>query len=74
MQFHIEIDQTKAYEWAHDEDPKWADARSRFDTVQDSAGILEGIAPNLDLHQATANAIYRNWLKTTEWCMALSTN
>lgn len=71
MQFHIEIDEHKAQEWAADEDPKWAQARENFDTVQDSAGILAGIGPNLTKHQSMANHIYRNWLKTTEWAVRL---
>lgn len=67
MQFHIEIDDRKAQEWALDEDTNWARARAEFDTVQNSAEILAGIEPNLAQHQATADSIYRNWLKTTEW-------
>lgn len=62
MQFHIEMDEEKARWWAADEDPKWADARTQYDSVQDSQTILEGIVPNLSQHQATADHIYRTWL------------
>lgn len=65
MQFHIEIDATKAQEWAGDEDPKWARAQAQYNTVQDSAEILAGIEPHLIAHQATANRIYQTWLATT---------
>ena len=74
MQFHIEIDARKAREWAADEDPKWALARDSFDTVQNSTEIIAGIEPNLAQHQATADNIYQNWLKTTGWAAKLSTN
>lgn len=67
MQFHIEIDNTKAQEWAADEDPKWADAREQYSTVQDSAGILAGIETYLAQHQTTADHIYSTWLSPTEW-------
>ena len=67
MQFHIEMDEAKAQEWANDEDPKWANARAQYDTVQDSTAILEGIKPHLDQHQATASRIYSTWLSSTVW-------
>lgn len=73
MQFHIEMDEIKAHEWANDEDPKWADARAKYSTVQDRDGILGGIDPYLAKHQATADKIYQNWLKTTVWAESLST-
>jgi len=63
MQFHIEMDATKAQEWAQDEDPKWAHARTQYDSVQDSAAILAGIETYLFQHQTTANHIYSTWLK-----------
>jgi GMP synthase-like glutamine amidotransferase len=71
MQFHIEIDAKKAEEWAHDEDPKWADARKNYDTVQDSAAILAGIQLHLAQHQATADHIYCTWLTPTSWAEKL---
>lgn len=67
MQFHIEMDVDKAREWAADEDPKWADARALYESVQDSQAIIEGIGPYLAQHQAMADSIYRRWLSTTEW-------
>ena len=67
IQFHIEMDATKAQEWANDEDPKWAAARAQYDTVQDSTDIVNGISQYLSQHQQTADHIYRTWLSTTEW-------
>ena len=67
MQFHIEMDEVKAREWAEDEDPKWAAARAQYVSVQDRDSIVNGIEPNLAQHQATADHIYRTWLKTTNW-------
>ena len=67
MQFHIEMDEIKAREWAEDEDPKWAAARAQYVSVQDRDSILNGIEPHLAQHQATADHIYRTWLKTTNW-------
>ena len=71
MQFHIEMDEVKAQEWAMDEDPKWATARAQYVTVQDRDGILSGIEPHLAQHQVTADHIYRTWLKTTDWVTVL---
>ena len=71
MQFHIEMDSVKANEWANDEDPKWADARELYESVQDSKAILEGINTHLTQHQATASHIYTTWLKTTPWAINL---
>lgn len=67
MQFHIEMDATKAYEWAEDEDPAWAAARAQYDSVQDATDIKAGIMWHLSQHQATAEHIYRAWLAPTEW-------
>jgi GMP synthase (glutamine-hydrolysing) len=67
MQFHIEMDDTKAREWAADEDPLWAEARAKYDTVQDSDAIVAGIGPHLAQHQRTADHIYRTWLSSTPW-------
>jgi len=71
MQFHIEMDEIKAREWAQDEDPKWAAARAQYVSVQDRDSILNGIEPHLTQHQATADHIYRTWLKTTDWAGVL---
>ena len=67
MQFHIEINENKIDSWVHEDDPKWADARSRYDSVQDKITMLNGIPYHLEKHQATANSIYTKWLRTTEW-------
>jgi hypothetical protein len=72
MQFHIEMDADKAQEWAQDEDPKWAQARKIYESVQDSAAIVAGIDPWLAQHQATADHIYRTWLATTAWAQKLT--
>lgn len=69
MQFHIEIDETKAQEWAADEDSAWTAARKQYDSVQDAAGIRAGIEWHLAQHQATAEHIYRAWLEPTEWAV-----
>jgi GMP synthase (glutamine-hydrolysing) len=74
MQFHIEMDETKAREWARDEDTVWTDAREKYDTVQDSDTIIAGIESNLLQHQRTADHIYRTWLGTTEWAQNLISN
>jgi GMP synthase (glutamine-hydrolysing) len=71
MQFHIEMDEVKAREWAEDEDPKWAAARAQYVSVQDRDSIVNGIEPHLTQHQATADHIYRTWLKTTYWAEIL---
>jgi GMP synthase-like glutamine amidotransferase len=67
MQFHIEMDETKAREWAAEEDPLWAEARGKYDTVQDSDAIVAGLGPHLAQHQRTADHIYRTWLSSTPW-------
>lgn len=74
MQFHIEMDRTKAHEWAADEDPVWAAARERYDSVQDAAGIRAGVEWHLVQHQATADHIYRTWLSHTPWGEVLRKN
>ncbi len=70
MQFHIEMDAEKAQIWADDEDPLWAEARERYQTVQDRSGIIAGIKPYLEHHQRTADHVYSTWLSTTEWAIA----
>lgn len=69
MQFHIEMDEAKAREWAADDDAVWNAALSIWPTVQNSQQILAGIEPHLAQHQATADHIYRTWLQTTEWSL-----
>lgn len=70
MQFHIEMDATKAQEWASDDDPKWTQAR-QYDSVQDCTGILQGIDRHLSKHQSTADKVYTTWLSTTAWAQQL---
>jgi len=69
MQFHIEINETKIDSWVNDDDPKWAEARGRYESVQDKITMLNSIPFYLAQHQATADRIYCNWLKTTEWAV-----
>lgn len=66
MQFHIEIDEPKINNWVNDEDEQWEVAK-QYNSVQDKFQILNEIPSNLKKHQSTANSIYSNWLKTTEW-------
>jgi GMP synthase-like glutamine amidotransferase len=70
MQFHIEINETKIDSWVNDDDPKWAQARQLYESVQDKITMLNGIPFHLSKHQATADRIYQNWLKTTPWSVA----
>jgi GMP synthase-like glutamine amidotransferase len=67
MQFHIEINENKIDSWVNEDDPKWADARGRYNSVQDKITMLNGIPYLLAQHQATADHIYTNWLRTTDW-------
>ena len=67
MQFHIEINEAKIDSWVSEDDVKWADARNCYESVQDRISMLSGIPFHLAQHQATADCIYRNWLRTTEW-------
>jgi GMP synthase-like glutamine amidotransferase len=67
MQFHIEINENKIDSWVNEDDPKWADVRGLYDSVQDKIAMLSGIPFHLEQHQSTADRIYTNWLKTTEW-------
>lgn len=67
MQFHIEVDRAKVERWTTDTCPDWAAAQGSVDTVQGAGAILEGIGVWLDSHQATANHIYRRWLRSTVW-------
>lgn len=67
MQFHIEIDRDKVFAWANDVDPYYESIIGSYDSVQDKNQIINGIDINIDNHQKTADNIYTNWLKTTEW-------
>lgn len=74
MQFHIEMDESKAHWWANDEDDKWAKARTLYESVQDRDAIIAGIEPHLTQHQKTADHIYTTWLKTTPWANCIKTD
>lgn len=67
MQFHIEINQPKIESWVSEDDPKWAQARSLFESAQSSQTILDRTAQYIAAHQRTADHIYQHWLSTTEW-------
>lgn len=67
MQFHIEIDIDKINSWVNDDDDNWTSARQQYTTAQDKNTILNGIDSFLHKHQQTADKIYQNWLKTTDW-------
>jgi GMP synthase (glutamine-hydrolysing) len=67
MQFHIEINEVKIDSWVNDDDPKWTQARQLYESVQDKITMLNGVHYHLEKHQATADRIYTNWLRTTEW-------
>lgn len=67
MQFHIEINENKVHRWVDDEDEHWVALQKTYNSVQNKQQILDGIKSNLIKHQLTANSIYSNWLKTTEW-------
>jgi len=67
MQFHIEIDEAKAVAWTEDIDPKWESAINTYNSVQNKEQIINDIPKYIDKHKSTANSIYTNWLKTTDW-------
>ena len=63
MQFHIEMDINKLEYWIYEDDEKWADARSKYSSVQEAAVMRSGVDSYLSKHQKTADSIYKNWLK-----------
>jgi len=67
MQFHIEIDETKIHWWVNDDDEKWQSSRQQYQSVQSKDEILAEVRNNIAIHQATADHIYANWLKNTEY-------
>lgn len=67
MQFHIEVDENKVNYWVEDKSLRWKNDIENYDTVQEKFQMLNGIKPYLSKHQATANKVYTNWLKTTVW-------
>ena len=63
MQFHIEIDAPKLDRWLMEEDPQWAEARASHPaSVQDEAGIRDGVSSHMGAHQALAEHVYGRWL------------
>ena len=67
MQFHIEITEIKMQSWVAEDDAKWAESRSLYETVQDKISMLAGLPYHLAQHQTTADSIYKKWLSTTPW-------
>ena len=67
MQFHIEITETKMQSWVAEDDAKWAESRSLYETVQDKISMLAGLPYHLAQHQTTADSIYKKWLSITPW-------
>ena len=67
MQFHIEMDENKVEFWMLEDDDEWKANRGLYESVQERSEILEGIEPFLQKHKKTADCIYSNWLKTTEF-------
>ena len=67
MQFHIEINETKIDSWVAEDDAKWAQARSLFESAQSRQTILDRTARHIAAHNRTADNIYAHWLSTTEW-------
>lgn len=69
MQFHIEIDSPKTYWWTEESDPDWEQAQQLYDSAQSAETIRLGLARYLPRHQRTADAVYTQWLSTTEWAV-----
>ena len=67
MQFHIEMDENKVHRWVDDIDPVYDDLQTKYESVQDRTTMVEGINKYLNKHQSTADNIYKNWLKTTDY-------
>jgi len=72
MQFHIEITETKMQSWVAEDDAKWAESRSLYETVQDRISMLAGLPYHLSQHQTTADSIYEKWLSTTPWAQSVA--
>lgn len=73
MQFHIEIDENKVISWISDKDPQWEEAQTMYKTVQNGEQILHESKQFMDKHHKTADNIYSNWLKTTDYADKFST-
>ena len=70
MQFHIEINEQKIDTWVAEDDDKWAQARSLFESAQSRQTILDRTKDHIVKHKHTADHIYTHWLSTTEWSVA----
>jgi len=66
MQFHIEINEKKAREWAADTDPAWTALQARSSSVQSSQEIISGIDNHLAQHQAMADHVYSQWITAAD--------
>ena len=55
MQFHIEINETKIDTWVAEDDAKWAEARSLFESAQSRQTILDRTAQHISAHNRTAD-------------------
>jgi hypothetical protein len=62
MQFHIEIDENKIQSWVSEDDAKWAEARSLFESAQSRQTILNRTDQHIVKHKQTADHIYQHWL------------
>jgi GMP synthase (glutamine-hydrolysing) len=71
MQFHIEIDESKIRSWVAEDDDKWAQARSLFESAQSRTTILDRTAQHISAHKRTADHIYSHWLSTTDWAQSI---
>lgn len=66
MQFHIEMDRSKAHWWTEESDAEW-EAAQVYESVQTADVIRSGLDQYLQRHQRTADAIYSRWLSTANW-------
>lgn len=67
MQFHIEVNEYKLNLWTNEIEDDWLQLIHEHVSVQSKEQILNGISSHLPKHIQTANHVYYNWLKTTEY-------
>lgn len=67
MQFHIEIDDNKIDIWTKENDTEYKTVLGKYKSVQTVDEIYSDAKIYLGNHIKTANIIYKNWLKTTDW-------
>jgi len=67
MQYHIEMDVEKVEYWMSDDESEWRANRELHESVHSREKILDETKLYMDNHQKTADCIYKNWLKTTEF-------